>query len=168
MDLALFRFLSGLAGHGFDSLIVFCAAYLQYVLLACLVGVALWPPRRFKFLITAIAAAVVARLGVKTLIIAFVHRARPFVALPDVRTLITPDAGENLQSFPSGHAIFFFALAAVAYHYDRRLSAVLYAGALLMGIARVAAGVHWPSDILAGALLGMLVGWVAIRLADRR
>ncbi len=162
MDLTLFRLLNGLAGHGalWDGVIVFFASYLQYVLIALLVVFAFWPARRFQTAYTAAIAAVIARYGVKSLLVTFIHRARPFVSLREVHTLIPADMSERLQSFPSGHAVFFFALAMAVYMNNKRWGYIFFAGALLMGIARVAAGIHWPGDILGGALLGVSVGWI--------
>jgi undecaprenyl-diphosphatase len=165
MDIALFRFLNAFAGHGavLNALIVFCASYLQYVLGLALVIAAIWPVKRYRMFIAAFTAAVIARYGVKTLIVHFVHRARPYVALQDVKNIIGPQTGEEYQSFPSGHVIFFFALATAVYRYDRRLGRWFFAGATLMGLARVAGGIHWPGDVIGGALLGMLIGWCTIQ-----
>lgn len=73
------------------------------------------------------------------------------------------------QSFPSGHATTAFALAAVLGFLSERwfYPALLLAG--LIGLSRVTLGVHYPSDVLAGAVIGLL-GAYAIRLAfaDRR
>ena len=176
MDLTLFWYFNGWAGHGalWDDVIVFIASDLQYVLGALLVVLVFWPIRpaspktmsrggHIRMFGAAFAAAIFARLVVKPLILLFVHRARPFITLDGVRNLIGTDPGENLQSFPSGHAIFFFALATAVYRYDKRWGCIFFAGALLMGAARIIGGVHWPSDILGGALIGMLIGWLMIQ-----
>ena len=165
MDLILFRALNALTGNGTlgDGVIIFFAAYLQYALGVALVVAALWPRRHIRMFIAAGSAAVVARLGVKSLILAFVSRARPYVALSDVRNIIGPQVGEEFQSFPSGHAVFFFALAMAVFMYNRRLGWWFFAGATLMGIARIAGGIHWPSDIFGGAVLGILTAWLMVR-----
>lgn len=166
MDENIFRAFNMFAGQGalWDGITVFVASYLQYALGALLIVLAFWPARRLRMLEAACGAAIIARLAIKPLILLFVHRARPFIALDRVRNLIGTDAGENLQSFPSGHAIFFFALAMAVYRYDTRWGIVFFIGALLMGIARIIGGIHWPSDILGGALIGMLVGWLTVQL----
>ena len=165
MDLFLFRLLNDFAGHGafWNGVIVFCASYLQYLLALVLVVAALWPLRRFRMFAAALSAAVIARYGVKSVLLLFIHRARPYVALDGVNNIIGPQTGEEYQSFPSGHVIFFFALAMAVYRYDRRLGRWFFAGATMMGIARVAGGIHWPGDILGGALLGMLIGWCTVQ-----
>lgn len=169
MDLTLFRLLNAFAGHGalWDGVIVFFASYLQYVLIALLVVFAFWPARRFQTAYTAAIAAVIARYGVKSLLVTFIHRARPFVTLDSVRNLIPADISENLQSFPSGHAVFFFALAMAVYRYNKRWGTLFFIGATLMGIARVIAGIHWPGDIVGGALIGRLVGWLTVQLVPQ-
>lgn len=91
----------------------------------------------------------------------FLDIRRPFIAL-DIPPLFPPiDTGPAL---PSGHATFFFALAAVSWAHSKKISYVLFAAALLMGVGRVAAGVHWPTDILAGAMLGIIAGYLGRRI----
>lgn len=65
---------------------------------------------------------------------------------------------DNDSSFPSGHATFFSALATALYFYHKRLGLFYGLGALLIGLSRVIAGIHWPLDILAGYILGGLIG----------
>ncbi len=113
MDTSVFYALNALSGHGMwaDRVIAFVAADFQYVIGVVLVVAALWPVRRYRMFIAALASAAVARLGIKSLILLFVHTARPYIALADARNVIGPQLGEEFQSFPSGHAVFFFALA---------------------------------------------------------
>lgn len=85
---------------------------------------------------------------------------RPFLAL-GMTPLFNPF--ESGPSLPSGHATFYFALAAVAWNQSRKASVALFTAALLMGIGRIAAGVHWPADIIAGAIIGIAAGRLAIR-----
>jgi membrane-associated phospholipid phosphatase len=136
-----------------DAIITFFASYSQYVLAALLAVWALWPRRHIRESIVALGAAGIARLAVKPLILLFVHRARP--------------NGMEFDSFPSGHALFFFAIAAVVYRYNKKLGIVFFIGATLMGIGRVLDGLHWTTDILAGAALGILVGWAVQKIYAR-
>lgn len=71
-------------------------------------------------------------------------------------------------SMPSGHTITTFTLAGVyALVLQReRLTALLFVAALIIGFSRVAVGVHWPADILAGAAIGWLCAWAGWRLAE--
>ena len=58
---------------------------------------------------------------------------------------------------PSGHATFAGALAMAVFLLKKKLSIIFIIGALLIGLARIIAGVHWPVDIVAGYLVGALV-----------
>lgn len=77
-------------------------------------------------------------------------------------------------SMPSGHAAYAAALAAVAWVLlaarprRRLLRAVAVVLALCAACARLVLGVHWPSDVLVGSVLGSAIGsWVALRTVQR-
>ena len=150
-----------------ETLVIFFAEYFPYVVAALFVGFAftrLGAARtRFFLLSEGVLAAFISRGAVEAIRF-FVHRPRPFIADPSIIPLIS----EASYSFPSGHAAFFFALSTVVYIYDKRWGLWFFVGSLIIGIARVMAGVHYPTDILAGAILGIAVGygmqWLLVRL----
>jgi membrane-associated phospholipid phosphatase len=112
-------------------------------------GYALDAPRRDRWRrgLTGVAAA----YALNTLVKLFARRPRP--SLEDLPALITTP---TQLSFPSAHASSSFAAAR---GYAPLLGgAALYPVAAAMAASRVYLGVHYPSDILAGALLGTLVG----------
>lgn len=69
----------------------------------------------------------------------------------------------GLDAFPSGHASASFAVAAVLARYFPGWRGFWYGGALLVGMARVVGGSHFPTDVLGGAVLGFLIGYVWAR-----
>lgn len=74
------------------------------------------------------------------------------------------------HSFPSGHTTTSFACATVLAAFVPRLRVPFYVLAALVGLSRLYNGVHYPTDVIAGAVLGTLVGATALRLlsAHRR
>ncbi|WP_449246214.1 phosphatase PAP2 family protein [Desulfarculus baarsii] len=66
----------------------------------------------------------------------------------------------DLHSFPSGHATTTFALAAVLAARFPRWSWAFYLAALFISLGRVVGGSHFVSDVLVGAMLGLVVGWL--------
>lgn len=146
-----------------DYLGIFLASYLQYVLCAFLLALLVYPKAKrnmnLHMVLAATISLIIARIGIKTIILLFYSRPRPFMVLNWVHPLISTSVSENFQSFPSGHALFFFALAAAVYGFNKKLGAWYFAAAILMSLARIYTGVHWPSDILAGAVLGTAAGW---------
>lgn len=91
-------------------------------------------------------------LAVGQLIAGAVDRARPFVADPSGVHLFSPHAADH--SFPSDHATASFAIAVAILLRSRRWGALALALAAVLAVGRVAIGVHYPSDVLAGAALG--------------
>jgi undecaprenyl-diphosphatase len=90
----------------------------------------------------------------------WIGRDRPPVADPDPEPLVVlPVTG----SLPSGHATVAFACATALALPVPRLAVPLYALAALIAWSRVYVGVHFPLDILAGALLGLVVGFAVAR-----
>ncbi len=93
-------------------------------------------------------------LGVGKLISEVVDRARPFVVEPQGVHLFAHHAAD--PSFPSDHATGSFAVAMAIWLRNRRWGTVALIAAAVLSIGRVAIGVHFPSDVLGGAVLGCL------------
>lgn len=136
-----------------DVLVIFLAKYLPYVLVALFVVFFISNfIKRFK---PTVLAVVSAGFGViiTSIIRFFVYRPRPFIEL-SMTPLVQHSAG---SSFPSMHAVFFFAIATAVVLYNKKAGVWFFAGSCLVVIARVLAGLHWPSDVLVGAVLGILL-----------
>lgn len=83
--------------------------------------------------------------------------ARPFVSDSSTRLLISHSAD---NAFPSDHAALAFGASGVLLWRRYALGVVMVLAALLVGLARIYVGVHWPSDILASAVIGLAVSGV--------
>ena len=101
-----------------------------------------------------VAAVLSAGLGLAfaKLIAELVDRARPFVADPHGVHLFSGHAAD--PGFPSDHATAAFAIAVAILLRKRAWGVVALVAATVLSVGRVALGVHYPSDVLAGAALG--------------
>ncbi len=83
---------------------------------------------------------------------------------PTIGTVLPPFDRDG-YGFPSAHATRVFAVAVLLTlrTKDRRGHAVFFAYAILVGISRIYAGVHWPTDVLAGAIFGLAWGYALVR-----
>lgn len=86
------------------------------------------------------------------------RRNRPATALPGFTSLIIPS---DQFSFPSGHTSGAFLMATTLALYYPVTAPLGYSWAISVGTSRVALGVHFPGDTLAGALMGATLAWWA-------
>ncbi|MDP3991343.1 MAG: phosphatase PAP2 family protein [Candidatus Colwellbacteria bacterium] len=156
MDQQIFSWLYNLADKNqlLDWFLVFLAEYLIFILAIAAVILILkeknW--RRRAYFAALVTISIILSRGIFTELIQFYyHHPRPFVAM-DFEPLIYHAA---TSSFPSGHMAFFSVVLAV-WLINRRAGVWFFVGSILIGLGRVAVGVHWPSDILGGILVGAL------------
>jgi membrane-associated phospholipid phosphatase len=119
-------------------------------------------PRVLWALVLAALVGIAITHGLKPLFAAL----RPPAVLPgDAFHLIGP--GHRKGSFPSGHSLTIAVLVGVWVYYLRSapLRVLLILAAILVGLSRVAVGVHWPVDVAAGLTGGVLAAWLGTRLA---
>ncbi len=142
--------------HGPRSALLCSAALLAFCLWR-------WRARAVPIVLAAtLATAATDVLGARVLKPAFA-RTRPCYALPPgtFRQLVP---ATNSGALPSLHAANWFAAVTPVAVAAPAAAPVLFALAALAGLSRVVAGVHWPSDVLVGALLGVAMGLLATAL----
>jgi len=135
--------------------------------LVAAVLLSLWMKRRPDIVWALIIAMLISGIG-SQILKQLVEVARPAGVLsPSEFILIGPKFQHH--SFPSGHSATIFSLCGVwimmiSKNYIRMLLLIF---ASLVAISRIAVGIHWPMDILAGSFLGWLTAWAGIILAHR-
>lgn len=166
MDSLIFQIINGLAGKNIclDSLGIFFAEYLGYVLIGILILFLLKDYKKYwQMTAKALGAAISARFIITEIIRFLWYKPRPFVT-NQVNLLISHEAS---ASFPSGHAAFYFGLSTVVYFYNKKLGILFLVFSFLISLSRIFVGVHWPSDILAGAIVGVFSGWLIMKLLKK-
>jgi len=176
MNQAIFTYLNSFAlrSEALDTLVIFGAVFLGWVLVVGLSLFLIHPPegdettrekKLFGFLwerrireLGVVLLGTIFAWAIAEIIKYFYMSPRPFLVLSDVNLLFLH--GDN-DSFPSGHATFFFALATALYFYHRQMALLYFVGALAIGLSRVVAGVHWPVDIVWGYVLGGVIAYMA-------
>jgi undecaprenyl-diphosphatase len=81
-------------------------------------------------------------------------RERPYIGLVGIEAAMPP---LDRYSFPSGHTLHAVTFTAIAISHVPQLAALLVPFALMVAASRVVLGLHYPTDVLAGALLGALI-----------
>lgn len=139
------------------------------VLLAALAALGGGPGRKMAL---AGLAGLVIGFAASELIKEITVRPRPFLSLPDARLLVS---APHSYAFPSGHATSAFAAASGAVLAAKKMLGrvppwgwAMVALAAVISYSRLYVGVHYPTDVAAGALLGLACGWIGVRLATWR
>lgn len=174
MNEKIFHFLNSLTGQSVftDRLIYFLSNDFGYILIIVSFLYLIFINKesfrqKTKEIIILLSSVVLAWLIVLALKYLFINP-RPFLVYPDINTLFL--YGSN-DSFPSGHATFYGALAIAIFAYHRKAGVYFVLGAILIGLSRVASGVHFPLDIVFGFILGASVSvltYVFIRFLAKK
>jgi undecaprenyl-diphosphatase len=170
MNDTIFYFFYNLAYSSltFDQMVIFMAVYLPYIVVF-LAGIFLLFHHEVLFANNPLKAFkqrwkeifLVFFSGISAWILAYAlkylfHTPRPFDIFSNVSSLFS----ETGYAFPSGHATFFMALALAIFFNHKKVGYIFIVFALLIGIARIIAGVHFPVDIFGGFILGFLIAFL--------
>ena len=101
----------------------------------------------------------------------FVHEPRPFVSFSNVHLLINES---DPNSFPSGHtcstlsviAVLVLNMKKLSKNHYKIISTFLIVFALIIGFSRIYVGVHYPADVLAGGIIGIVGALLIVKLNE--
>ncbi|WP_333860041.1 phosphatase PAP2 family protein [Clostridium sp.] len=91
-------------------------------------------------------------------------RTRPFYFVPDMKLLIAKPVS---YSFPSGHTTASFAAVSILCRYFKNYTPVFLVVAILIAFSRIYLYVHYPTDVLAGIVLGLISAKITVYLFKR-
>ncbi|MEO5635434.1 MAG: phosphatase PAP2 family protein [Candidatus Paceibacterota bacterium] len=139
----------------FDAVAIFFAVYFPFIVVISAIIFLLYYRRSIKDFFVVFFASGLAWVIATTLKF-YIHTDRPMVVFDNVQVLFD----KSSYAFPSGHATFFAALAISIFLIDRRIGYIFMFFTLLIGMARIVAGVHFPIDILGGFIIGPMVAYI--------
>jgi undecaprenyl-diphosphatase len=167
IDWTLFSLLNGLAGRSAILDVLVRLLVNDYAITTALVVVpfALWfsgatageRERNQRGVLSAVASMFIVNISIKALNLVY-YRPRPF-ATHELQLLFYHPSD---SSFPSNPTAVGFCIATAVWLFNRAAGWLLYALACLLGLARVVSGVHYPSDVLGGALIGTLSAYLVV------
>lgn len=163
-EMGVLEWIQGISSPGMDTAMLGVTYSATSAVLWLVLAFLLTCSRRYRKMgVAVIVSVLVAYVVVDVVMKPLIDRPRPF-EFADVALLV--DA-PTTSSFPSGHTASSFAAATAILVYDRRAGAVAVLYAALVGFSRLYLFVHWPTDVLAGAAVGIVVALLAIRFMDR-
>jgi undecaprenyl-diphosphatase len=166
LDTAVFRFINGsLQNPALDVLMPFITDLNKHTTVLVLVGIVLIVLAvkggvRGRFAVAALAVGILFSDQLNSSVAKFIlERPRPCHVLGHVHLLV--DCGSG-YSFPSSHAVNNFCGAVILSFFFPEAAVWLYSFAAVVSFSRVYVGVHYPSDVLGGAIIGICSGLIII------
>ncbi len=166
IDLQVLRFIMNFSDNIFlDKLMILVTTLgnkgaIWIVILFCLIFNKKYRRVGLMGLSALILSAVLGELIIKNM----VQRLRPFITYQAFKLII--DA-PSFYSFPSGHTASSFAVVGILATEFKKYRGVLWALATLMAFSRLYLFVHYPSDIIAGIILGLMCAWIIRKVFSR-
>lgn len=145
----LMPFISGLSNHG-EVWILFAAILLLL-------------RRQRAYGLSAACALTLDLISCNIVLKPLIGRVRPFAFRPELPLLVPPPGD---ASFPSGHTAAAFAVVFALKTAGSPLWRPALALAVVTAFSRLYLYVHWPTDVLGGALLGAAAGWAGAKIAE--
>ena len=163
MNYELLKSINGLAGQvgWIDDVMKFATNYAVHVFAVVLLLMWFFGKEQMKKTVVYSAISGAVGILVNVLISKIYFEARPFVTHDDIHVLVDHAAD---ASFPSDHTTGAIALAFAIALRHKKLGVIMMLFALLTGFSRIYVGNHYPGDVLAGIIVGILVAWIISKM----
>jgi membrane-associated phospholipid phosphatase len=160
LDLSLFSLINGNHTPWADEMMLLASALGRggFIWIAAALIAAVFPPRRMAAWRVILSVALTFLL-VDGVIKPVIERDRPFEVLEDARLI---DMRPVTGSFPSGHAASAMAGALSVGRLLPAARVVWWPVAAMIAVSRIYVGAHWPSDVIAGASIGLAMAWFTL------
>ncbi len=102
------------------------------------------------------------QIGFQSILKRIFSRKRPYIKHKDLTNLMLPP---DRFSFPSGHTLAAFSITFVLQYFYPPLFIPMVVLSSLIGISRIYLGLHYPSDVLIGVVLGFICAWLGVHIS---
>ena len=178
LDTTIFLAINGLNNNFFDIIMVYVSAKFFWIPFYLILLYLIWQEKKQKTLLVIVFVAILITISDQVSVHAFKNvfqRPRPCHAVDLQLVVHTVEKCGGKFGFISSHAsnsfaLAFFVTSLIRYRYNW-ISWLMFSWALLTIYSRVYLGVHYPGDVLAGAVVGMLIGWLVLvfyNLSERK
>jgi undecaprenyl-diphosphatase len=163
MNKKIFFKLNNIVGKSkiFDLALIFWAKYFAFVLWFWLIVLFFFPNMGENFNLNRETIIYIHLVGALVWFSVLLIKTIRFTPRPYLtkQTKVLIKKKKSSSAFPSGHTALFFALGGIFIHFSLPLGLLIFICAFLVGMSRLISGLHWPIDILGGAIIGTLIGF---------
>lgn len=162
LDVALLQMIQALQTDSLNKLMVFITHLGDYGILWISVSLLLFINKKTRKIgLSALISLAVCALIVNVFLKPIVHRIRPFDMITEFQILIKKPTD---WSFPSGHTASAFTMTYVFYKYLKKYFSFVLILSILISFSRLYLTLHYPSDVIAGIIIGLLSGKIGVNL----
>ena len=160
----IYRFQHNLNSELFNKIMIFFTILGDNGMIWIAVALILFLNRKYrKIWVFSIVSLIIFALAVNVILKPLIHRPRPFSELTDITLLIKAPKD---YSFPSGHTAASFVMVYIFFRHIKKYFIPVLITGILIAFSRMYLSVHFPSDILAGIIIGIFSGYAGEKVAD--
>ena len=167
-DIAIFRYFNNLHSAFFDHIMLSVSTVGEWAIIWIFIGIVIYlcdKKRGREVFFVTILAIIISSILNDVIVKAFLFRERPYLYLENVHQL---GIRWTNGSFVSGHTASSFAAALVFCSYYKKWAIIFVILALLIAYSRIYLGMHYPSDLLGGVVIGGLSAWIVFKINKKR
>ena len=160
----IYRFQHNLNSELFNKIMIFFTILGDNGIIWIAIALILFLKRKYRKIgLFSIISLIICALAVNIILKPLIHRPRPFSELADITLLIKAPKD---YSFPSGHTAASFVMVYIFFKHIKKYFIPVFITGILITFSRMYLSVHFPSDIIAGIIIGIFSGYAGEKLTD--
>ena len=160
----IYRFQHNLNSELFNKVMILFTILGDNGMIWIAVALILFLNRKYRKIgVFSIVSLIICALAVNVILKPLIHRPRPFSELADITLLIKAPKD---YSFPSGHTAASFVMVYIFFRHIKKYFIPVFITGILITFSRMYLSVHFPSDIIAGIIIGIFSEYAGEKVAD--